>query len=75
MLTIKKNMFGWIDKYNNIKINLSLRFELCPEFTPKLSFKIMIIIIFIFTCLYWIILELRVFYNNLLGIKNNKYYL
>jgi len=73
MLTIKKNMFGWIDKYKNIKINLSLRFELCPGSTPKLSFKIMIIIIFILTCLCWIILELRVFYNNLLGIINNKY--
>ena len=48
---------------------------LCPESSLELSFKIMIIIIFIFTCFSWIILELKVFYNDILEMKDNKYYL
>jgi hypothetical protein len=35
----------------------------------------MIIIIFILTCLYWIILKLKASYNDILDIRNNKYYL
>jgi len=42
--------------------------------TPKLGFKTTIITIFIFTCLNWAILELKVFYNDILGIKNNIVY-
>ena len=41
--------------------------------TSELSFKTMIIIIFILTCLSWIILKLRDFYNDILEIKNDKY--
>jgi hypothetical protein len=48
---------------------------LCPRSIPELSFKIMIIIIFILICLGWKILELRVLYNDIIGIDNNKYYL
>jgi hypothetical protein len=47
--------------------------ELYSISTSELSFKTMIIIIFILTCLSWIILELRVFYNDILKIKNDKY--
>jgi hypothetical protein len=49
--------------------------ELCLGLTLELSFKIMIIIIFFLTCFSWIILELRVFYKDILEIKNKKYYL
>ena len=35
---------------------------------PELGFKIMIIIVFILTCLNWTILELRVFYMDVLGL-------
>ena len=47
----------------------------CPNLTFKLGFKTMIITIFIFTWLNLIILKLRDFYNNILGMKNNKYFL
>jgi hypothetical protein len=49
--------------------------RLCTRSTCYLGFKIMIIIIFIFTCFNLIILKLRVFYNDILEIINNKYYL
>ena len=42
------------------------------QFEPESNLKIIIIIIFIVTCLSWIILELRVFYNDILEIKNLK---
>jgi len=41
---------------------------LCPGSIPELGFKIMIIIIFILTCFGWKILELRVFYQDILEI-------
>jgi hypothetical protein len=47
----------------------------CTNLTFKLGFKTMIITIFIFTWLDLIILKLRDFYNNILGMKNNKYFL
>jgi len=40
---------------------------------PELNFKTMIIIIFIITCFSKIILELNVFYKDILRIKNKKY--
>jgi hypothetical protein len=46
---------------------------LCSKSTIELSFKIIIITIFILTCIRGIFLKLRVFYKDILGIKNNKY--
>jgi hypothetical protein len=42
------------------------------QFEPESNLKTIIIIIFIVTCLTWIILELRVFYNDILEIKTLK---
>jgi hypothetical protein len=47
--------------------------DICSGSTPELGFKTIIIIIFILTCLRWIILELKVFYKDILWMKNNKY--
>jgi hypothetical protein len=46
----------------------------CLKSTLVLGFKIMIITIFIFICISWIILKLRVLYMDILG-KKTKYYL
>jgi hypothetical protein len=42
------------------------------QFEHESNLKTIIIIIFIVTCLTWIILELRVFYNDILEIKTLK---
>jgi hypothetical protein len=42
------------------------------QFEHESNLKTIIIIIFIVTCLSWIILELRVFYNDILEIKTLK---
>jgi hypothetical protein len=47
---------------------------LCPESTPKLSFKTIIITIFISTWISLTILKLNVFYKDILEIKIKKYY-
>jgi len=45
---------------------------LCPESTFELGFKTILIIVFILICSSWTILKPRVFYNNILKIKNKK---
>jgi len=51
-------------------LDLNQRFDLCPRSTTKLSFKTIIITIFILTCLSLIILKLRFSYKDILRIKN-----
>jgi hypothetical protein len=55
--------------------NLNQWPELCLISISGLNFKTIIIIIFIFIFIYlsWTILELRVFYKDILRGKNNKY--
>jgi hypothetical protein len=60
---------------NRVNSSLDQWPGLCHGLTSGLSFKTIIIIIFFITYLSWTILELKVFYNDILWLKNNKYYL
>ena len=55
------------------EMNLDQWPEFCFRSTLKLGFKTIMIIIFILRCLSWTIIELRVFYKDILEIKNNKH--
>jgi len=63
----------WFNSTHDLGLDWWL--ELCLGLTLELSFKIMIITIFFLTYFSWIILELKVFYKDILEIKNKKYYL